>query len=68
MRFGSFFMAEYINMIVIAGIATAMFLGGWHGPGPAALGPLWVLLKMFLFVVLLHLDRARRCRASATTS
>ena len=48
MRFGSFFMAEYINVIVISGIATAMFLGGWHGPGPPALGPLWVVLKMFL--------------------
>jgi NADH-quinone oxidoreductase subunit H len=51
MRFGSFFMAEYINVIVISGIATTMFLGGWHGPGPAALGPLWVIIKMFLFVV-----------------
>jgi NADH-quinone oxidoreductase subunit H len=54
MRFGSFFMAEYINMIAISGIATAMFLGGWHGPGPAALGPLWVILKMF-FVILLFI-------------
>ena len=35
MRFGSFFMAEYINMFVIAGLASAMFLGGWRGPGPA---------------------------------
>ena len=51
MRFGSFFMAEYINMIAISGIATAMFLGGWHGPGPDALGPLWVILKMFGFIL-----------------
>jgi NADH-quinone oxidoreductase subunit H len=58
MRFGSFFMAEYINMIVIAGIATAMFLGGWHGPGPAALGPLWTILKMLLFIVLFIWVRA----------
>jgi len=50
MRFGSFFMAEYINMIAISGIATAMFLGGWHGPGPGVLDPLWVVLKMFLFI------------------
>src|SRR5690242_6009268 len=52
MRFGSFFMAEYINMIVIAGIATACFLGGWHGPGPNYLNPLWTVLKMLLFIVL----------------
>jgi NADH-quinone oxidoreductase subunit H len=58
MRFGSFFMAEYINMIIIAGIATTMFLGGWRGPGPAALGPLWVLLKMFGFIVLFIWVRA----------
>jgi NADH-quinone oxidoreductase subunit H len=58
MRFGSFFMAEYINMIVIAGIATATFLGGWHGPGPAYLNPLWVILKMFFFIVLFIWVRA----------
>ena len=51
MRFGSFFMAEYIEVIVISGVATACFLGGWHGPGPEALAPLWVILKMFAFVV-----------------
>jgi NADH-quinone oxidoreductase subunit H len=58
MRFGSFFMAEYIEVIVISGVATACFLGGWHGPGPIALAPLWVLLKMFAFVVLFIWIRA----------
>jgi NADH-quinone oxidoreductase subunit H len=50
MRFGAFFMAEYMHIIVFSGLATAIFLGGWHGPGPEALGPLWVCLKMFLMV------------------
>jgi NADH-quinone oxidoreductase subunit H len=58
MRFGSFFMAEYINVVVISGIAVTMFLGGWHGPGPDALGPLWVVLKMAVFVVLFIWVRA----------
>jgi NADH-quinone oxidoreductase subunit H len=58
MRFGSFFMAEYIHMIVIAGIATAAFLGGWHGPGPGYLDPLWVIVKMFGFLFLFIWVRA----------
>jgi NADH-quinone oxidoreductase subunit H len=58
MRFGSFFMAEYINMIAISGIATAMFLGGWHGPGPGYLDPLWVVLKMFFFIFIFIWIRA----------
>ncbi|HEX8745376.1 MAG TPA: NADH-quinone oxidoreductase subunit NuoH [Thermoleophilaceae bacterium] len=58
MRFGSFFMAEYINMIAISGIAVAMFLGGWHGPGPGFLDPLWVIVKMFFFIFIFIWIRA----------
>jgi NADH-quinone oxidoreductase subunit H len=58
MRFGSYFMAEYIEVLIVSGIATACFLGGWHGPGPEALAPLWVLLKMSAFVLLFIWVRA----------
>jgi NADH-quinone oxidoreductase subunit H len=61
MRFGSFFMAEYINMIVISGIATAMFLGGWQLPfvnEPGWLQPFIVLAKIFLFLFLFVWIRA----------
>ncbi|MGH7724155.1 MAG: NADH-quinone oxidoreductase subunit NuoH [Candidatus Eiseniibacteriota bacterium] len=50
MKFAIFYMAEYMNMMAIAGICTTLFLGGWHGPVPpflpAALwGVLWFTLK-----------------------
>jgi NADH-quinone oxidoreductase subunit H len=46
MRFGSFFMAEYMEILIVSAIAATCFFGGWLGPGPEALGPLWVLLKI----------------------
>ena len=60
MRFGSFFMAEYIEVFVVSGVATACFLGGWRVPfdAPEALGPLWFLLKVFAFVFLFIWVRA----------
>ncbi|MBI4896873.1 MAG: NADH-quinone oxidoreductase subunit NuoH [Actinobacteria bacterium] len=58
MRFASFMMAEYMNMITFSGIATAMFLGGWHGPGPGWLDPFWVLAKMIGFLILFIWVRA----------
>jgi NADH-quinone oxidoreductase subunit H len=51
MRFGSFMMAEYIEMVVISGIAATFFLGGWHGPGPGFLDPVWMLSKMLGLVL-----------------
>jgi NADH-quinone oxidoreductase subunit H len=53
-RFASFFLAEYINMLVVAGVATALFLGGWHLPfgidPPTFVDPIVVLAKMFVIV------------------
>ena len=34
LRWSLFFMAEYNSMFVVAGLATVLFLGGWHGPIP----------------------------------
>jgi NADH-quinone oxidoreductase subunit H len=58
MRFGAFYMAEYMHIIVYSGLATALFLGGWHGPGPGWLDPIWVLVKMFAFLFLFVWVRA----------
>jgi len=41
MRFSAFFMAEYANMLAVAGIATTLFLGGWLSPIPWGLADLF---------------------------
>jgi NADH-quinone oxidoreductase subunit H len=46
MKFALFFMAEYINMVIVSSIATVMFLGGWWGPFGILPGPWWFLLKV----------------------
>jgi NADH-quinone oxidoreductase subunit H len=38
MKFASFFMAEYANMITVSAMATLLFLGGWNAPWPAQYG------------------------------
>ncbi|MFC0628646.1 complex I subunit 1/NuoH family protein [Kribbella deserti] len=46
LRFAMFLLAEYAGIVVLAGLTTVMFLGGWAGPGPDSLGWLWTLLKV----------------------
>jgi NADH-quinone oxidoreductase subunit H len=48
MKFASFFMAEYANMVTICSLATLLFLGGWHPPFPAAFGSNYVPSLIFL--------------------
>jgi NADH-quinone oxidoreductase subunit H len=38
MKFASFFMAEYANMITVSCMAVLLFLGGWAAPWPAKYG------------------------------
>jgi NADH-quinone oxidoreductase subunit H len=58
MRYGSYALAEYIEMFVISGIAVTFFLGGWHGPGPGWLDPIWVLVKILALVFVFMWIRA----------
>jgi NADH-quinone oxidoreductase subunit H len=46
MRFGLFFLGEFMNVISISCVAVTLFLGGWSGPGPEILGLVWFLLKL----------------------
>ncbi len=48
MRFGLFFLGEYITMISLGALLAVFFLGGWHGP---LLPPLvWFCLKVSLVI------------------
>ena len=59
MRFGLFFLAEYINMINVSAIATTLFLGGWRAPWPVSRLPWanegWVTLIWFFIKILLFM-------------
>ncbi len=55
MSYAMFMLAEYANMILIATLASIMFLGGWQAPfGFLEFGPVggffWLFAKMFVLV------------------
>ncbi|ALG11217.1 complex I subunit 1/NuoH family protein [Kibdelosporangium phytohabitans] len=55
LRFALFLLAEYAGIVVLCALTTVLFLGGWRGPfGDDALGPIWLLIKLFVlaFVVI----------------
>jgi len=52
LRFGLFFIAEYLNMITVACVATLLFLGGWNPLFGLSIVPgiVWFVLKAALFI------------------
>ncbi len=48
MKFALIQLAEYAHMLATSFLGALLFLGGWLGPGPAWLGPVWFLLKALL--------------------
>jgi NADH-quinone oxidoreductase subunit H len=51
MKFALFFVGEYMHLFVGAGIATALFLGGWRGPGASEASILGMLLGFVYFMI-----------------
>ena len=58
MKFASFFMAEYLNMVTVSSLATLLFLGGWEAPWPAAEGSNLIPTVIFLVAGLTALYHA----------
>lgn len=56
MRFGLFFLGEYITMVILGSLVAIFFLGGWHGPFLPPI--LWFLLKVGVIVFALIWFRA----------
>ncbi|HZP11261.1 MAG TPA: NADH-quinone oxidoreductase subunit NuoH [Nevskiaceae bacterium] len=61
MKFGMFFVGEYVGIVMVSGLLVALFFGGWLGPGVDA-HP-WLALpyfvgKTFFFMCLFILLRA----------
>ncbi|EDP99430.1 NADH-quinone oxidoreductase subunit NuoH [Shewanella benthica] len=55
-KFGMFFIGEYLGVIFISALITTLYFGGWQGP---VLPPIiWFLLKTGSFVVFFILLRA----------
>jgi NADH-quinone oxidoreductase subunit H len=57
MKFGIFFVGEYLGIILISSVTVALYFGGWLGPD--FLPPLvWFVLKTFAFICFFILLRA----------
>lgn len=54
MKFGMFYLGEFMNSTAVAALFATLFLGGWRGPWveqAPILGTVWFLLKMALMLL-----------------
>ena len=61
MKFGWYYLAEYINMLNVSAVAATMFLGGWHAPWPFSHWD-WLTLKIWFFMWLMIWTRGTLLR------
>ena len=55
MRWGMFYFAEYVNLIVVSMIVSTLYLGGWRAPFESwnvIPGPIWLFLKVCFLIFL----------------
>ena len=57
MKFGMFFVGEYLGLVLVSSLITVLFFGGWMGPG--VLPPVvWFAVKSGVFIAFFILLRA----------
>jgi NADH-quinone oxidoreductase subunit H len=56
LKFGMFFVGEYMGVTLVSAFITVLFFGGWRGPFLP--GVVWFFIKTFAFVCLFVLLRA----------
>ncbi len=57
MKFGMFFVGEYLGLVLVSSLITVLFFGGWLGP--SFLPPIiWFVLKASVFIAFFILLRA----------
>jgi NADH-quinone oxidoreductase subunit H len=60
MKFGMFYVGEYVGIVLISSLITVLFFGGWLGPWLPA--PAWFCLKTMAIVCFFVLCRATLMR------
>jgi len=56
LKWGLYFLGEYINMVTVSAIAATLFLGGWRGP--LLPGFMWFVAKVAVIIFMLFWLRA----------
>ncbi|MGE5797221.1 MAG: NADH-quinone oxidoreductase subunit NuoH [Ignavibacteria bacterium] len=57
MKFGMFFVGEYLGITLVSALITTLFFGGWLGPSFLP-GVIWFFIKTFVFILFFVLLRA----------
>ena len=66
MKFGMFFIGEYVNIVLVSALMTTLFFGGWLAPFnldiPFVPPAFWFILKTLFFMTLFVLARGSLLR------